>query len=103
MKSPVQSLYNWYRGVIRNPKYRWWVVLGTLVYLVSPIDVIPDFLPFAGQIDDALLVTILVSEVYQWIMDRVKASTDYEVASNDSSQSAANTGSTVDVEATPIK
>ena len=34
----------------------WLVVL--LVYLVSPIDLIPDFIPLLGYVDDALVVAI---------------------------------------------
>jgi uncharacterized membrane protein YkvA (DUF1232 family) len=29
---------------------------GTLLYLVSPIDVVPDWLPLAGQADDVMVV-----------------------------------------------
>ena len=59
MKFSVQSVYEWYRSTLRNPKYRWWVILGTLVYLVSPIDIAPDFLPIVGQLDDVFLLTII--------------------------------------------
>ena len=45
MNFSIQSVYNWYRETLRNPKYRWWIILGTLAYLVSPIDIAPDFLP----------------------------------------------------------
>lgn len=73
MKSPLQGLYDWYRATIRNPKYRWWIVLGTLAYLVLPFDIAPDFLPIIGQLDDALLVTLLFAEVSQVVIERVKA------------------------------
>ena len=63
MSFPLQSLYNWYRQTITNPKYRWWIIAGTLVYLLSPFDLAPDFIPMIGQIDDALLVTILATEL----------------------------------------
>jgi uncharacterized membrane protein YkvA (DUF1232 family) len=65
MKFPLFSLYNWYRGLIRNPQTRLWVILGTVVYLFSPLDVAPDIIPFAGQIDDFLLISILFSELLQ--------------------------------------
>ncbi len=36
-------------------------------YLVNPIDIIPDFIPFAGWIDDIVLVPMMVS----WIVSRL--------------------------------
>jgi len=30
------------------------------IYLASPVDLIPDFIPFVGLLDDALLVAIVV-------------------------------------------
>lgn len=65
MNFNINSLHNWYRSLLQNPKYRWWVVAASIVYLVSPIDLVPDFLPFAGLIDDTLIVSLLVSEVAQ--------------------------------------
>lgn len=69
----IQSLYNWYRNTIRNPKYRWWMILGTLLYIFSPFDIAPDFLPIIGQIDDVVVLTLLVSEVSQLLIDKAKA------------------------------
>ncbi|NJP11877.1 MAG: DUF1232 domain-containing protein [Leptolyngbyaceae cyanobacterium RU_5_1] len=41
-------LYNWYRNTLRHPKYRWWIILGTLLYLLSPVDISPDMFPILG-------------------------------------------------------
>jgi uncharacterized membrane protein YkvA (DUF1232 family) len=65
MNFNLQSLHNWYRSLLQNPKYRWWVVGASLVYLVSPIDLAPDFIPFVGLIDDTLIISLLVAEVTQ--------------------------------------
>jgi uncharacterized membrane protein YkvA (DUF1232 family) len=63
MNFNIHSLHNWYRSLLQNPKYRWWVVAASVIYLVSPIDLIPDFIPFAGLIDDTLIISALVAEV----------------------------------------
>ena len=34
------------------------ILAGTIIYVIAPIDVIPDFIPFIGQIDDSYLVAI---------------------------------------------
>jgi len=65
MKLSVTALYEGYRSLIRNPQTRWLVVLGTLAYLVSPLDFSPDLLPIAGQLDDVVLVTLLLTELLQ--------------------------------------
>lgn len=60
----------WYRQLLRNSKYRWVVLLGTLVYLVSPIDIAPDAIPILGWIDDGLIATIAITEISQILLDR---------------------------------
>jgi uncharacterized membrane protein YkvA (DUF1232 family) len=72
MKFNLQSLYGFYRNAIRNPKYRNWIILGTLVYVLSPFDISPDFFPLAGQIDDFLLLSIMLTEVSQIIVGNIK-------------------------------
>ena len=37
------------------------IMLATLAYVASPIDIIPDFLPFVGHLDDMILIPIGVS------------------------------------------
>ena len=74
MNISPSALYGWYRDTLRNPKYRLWIVAGTLVYLLSPIDIAPDFLPIVGQLDDLAIVALLVAELSQitieWFKDR---------------------------------
>lgn len=102
MNFSIQAVYNWYRNLLRNPKYRWWVILGTALYFISPIDIAPDFIPIVGELDDVFLLTLLVSEVSQLVIEGVKsrkANRDPNVANGSSS----NTADTVDVDAVPIK
>src|SRR4051794_22209180 len=36
---------------------------GLIAYLASPIDLVPDFVPIAGQLDDALVVALVLRAV----------------------------------------
>ena len=48
---------------VRHPQAPLWLKLGTLgvlLYLVSPIDLIPDFIPFVGLLDDIVLVPLAI-------------------------------------------
>lgn len=98
MNFSIQSVYNWYRGLLRNPKYRWWVILGTALYFVSPIDIAPDFLPIVGELDDIFLLTLLVSEVSQLVIEGVKAR-----KTNGNTKPDVTTPSTVDIDAVSVK
>ena len=97
MNFSIQSVYTWYRNVLRNPKYRWWVVLGTALYFLSPIDVVPDFFPIVGELDDVFLLTLLVSEVSQMLIEGFKERKASSAAKNPT------TTDTVDVDAISIK
>jgi uncharacterized membrane protein YkvA (DUF1232 family) len=83
----AESIYDWYRETIRNPKYRWWIILGTVAYILSPIDIAPDFIPVVGQLDDVLLMTLLVSEVSQVLIDRVKTMKGKDFATDEAAPS----------------
>jgi uncharacterized membrane protein YkvA (DUF1232 family) len=44
----------------RVPRRRKLLLLAAVAYLASPIDLVPDFIPVAGQFDDALVVALLL-------------------------------------------
>ncbi|MBE9010117.1 DUF1232 domain-containing protein [Pseudanabaenaceae cyanobacterium LEGE 13415] len=91
--------YDWYRNLVRSSKYRWLIIAGTLLYLFSPIDLLPDMIPVIGQIDDTVLLGLLVAEVSSMLMDRLKAQKGTTTATVDGKPAE----DTVEVEATTVK
>ena len=69
----TQVLYDKYRSLIRDSKYRWLIIIASALYILSPIDIAPDFLPIVGWIDDGVVMTLLVAEVSAILMERVKS------------------------------
>lgn len=48
------------------------LVLGaTLVYVVSPIDVVPDFVPGLGQLDDVIVVLLALHSILNRVDEEV--------------------------------
>jgi uncharacterized membrane protein YkvA (DUF1232 family) len=37
------------------------------VYLLSPIDLVPDFIPFVGYLDDVMLAAVLVDGILNYV------------------------------------
>ena len=60
--SSVTSLYK----MARDPEVPWQfkaVAVGALVYLISPIDAVPDLLPLVGLLDDVAVITAAVASL----------------------------------------
>lgn len=38
-------------------------IIGAIIYVVSPLDAVPDLIPMAGFIDDATVVGVVVNQV----------------------------------------
>lgn len=98
MKQLVEAFYAWYRNGLRNPKYRWLIIFGTLVYLLSPIDVSPDVFPIIGWIDDGILVGLLIAEVSQLL----QGAFNQPEATAQTAQANEEDGVVVDVDAQEI-
>jgi uncharacterized membrane protein YkvA (DUF1232 family) len=51
------------------------------LYLISPLDLIPDFIPLAGWLDDLVVIPLLVS----WIVSLLPHETDRRTTRGDGS------------------
>jgi uncharacterized membrane protein YkvA (DUF1232 family) len=63
-----------FKRLLRDPRVplRAKVALALLLpYLLSPFDLIPDFIPVAGQLDDAILVAATIAYVARQVGPRV--------------------------------
>ncbi len=64
-------------GDPRVPRSRKWMLLATGAYLAFPIDLIPDFIPVLGYLDDVILVPLgillAVRLIPPGLMDELRA------------------------------
>lgn len=95
MKQLVESFYTWYRQTLRHTKYRWVLIAGTLIYLFSPIDIAPDFIPILGWIDDGIVTTLLVTEVSGLMLEQLKRRQRNNVAADSNNPETAKATETV--------
>lgn len=58
-------------GDPRVPRRSKLVVGGTLLYLVSPLDVVPDFVPGLGQVDDVVVVLLAMHSLLNRIDESI--------------------------------
>ena len=100
MNFSLSSLYDWYRNAIRHPKYRWWVMLGTVIYLISPIDIAPDFIPILGQLDDVMLAGLLFTELSQMMIAKLQTRLENKNVATENTENPG--GETVDIDAETV-
>jgi hypothetical protein len=55
----------------RTPrKARWWLI-GLAIYIASPIDPIPDFIPVIGYLDEVIIVPLILIHIRRMIPQEV--------------------------------
>lgn len=72
---------------LRHPQAPGWLKWGTAaiaLYLVSPIDLIPDVLPFIGVMDDLVLVPLAI----RWLLKRLPPGMTEPAAKRSATKSA---------------
>jgi uncharacterized membrane protein YkvA (DUF1232 family) len=60
---------------LKHPQAPGWLklaVAGLLVYLISPVDLIPDMLPVAGVVDDLVLIPLAIGYLIRKLPAQVR-------------------------------
>ncbi|MBU4537049.1 MAG: DUF1232 domain-containing protein [Weeksellaceae bacterium] len=64
----------------RTPLSAKFLAALTVTYLLSPIDLIPDFIPVLGLLDDLIIVPLLITAtlklIPQYVLDDIKSKID---------------------------
>ena len=61
---------------LRHPAAPGWLklgVVGIVLYLLSPVDLIPDVLPVIGVMDDLVIVPLAIRWLYRRLPDALRA------------------------------
>lgn len=59
----MKSLFTFYYALkdSRTPWYAKLTALLSIIYLISPADILPDIIPLAGYVDDVIIVPFLMN------------------------------------------
>jgi len=65
----LPSLIRLYWRLLQDPRVSVWpklLLFGAFAYVVLPFDLIPDVIPFVGEIDDLMIVILAARWFVQW-------------------------------------
>ena len=65
----LPNLIRLYWRLLRDPRVYLWpkaLLVGALAYVAFPFDLIPDFIPFVGEIDDLVILVVAARWFIQW-------------------------------------
>ncbi|MEL7039050.1 MAG: YkvA family protein, partial [Cyanobacteria bacterium J06592_8] len=82
-RGPIKEVWGEVQGLVQmiaDPKVAWKeksIALAAIIYLVSPVDAIPDIIPIAGLADDFTIIMFAVNQLKDVIVKYI-GSKDYQ-------------------------
>jgi uncharacterized membrane protein YkvA (DUF1232 family) len=67
----------------RTPRSAKWMLGLAIAYLATPFDIIPDFIPVLGHLDDLIIVPALIFLAFKLVPDSVMADCRLKAKSGD--------------------
>lgn len=62
----LEVLQAWYKGTYKEiPKKSIIMIIASIIYFVSPLDLIPDFIVAAGYIDDMAVIAFTIKQIVE--------------------------------------
>ena len=54
---------DYFKGEFDISKVNLAIIIGCIIYVISPIDAAPDFIPFVGWLDDGTVVAFVLASI----------------------------------------
>lgn len=65
----IDMVKDYFKGEFDISKVDLAIIIGCIIYVVSPIDAAPDFIPFVGWLDDGAVVAFVLASVSSIVTD----------------------------------
>ncbi|QVK20866.1 DUF1232 domain-containing protein [Mycoplasmatota bacterium] len=63
LKMYIMMIYDYFRNDFKLTKKELSLIIAGIVYFVSPLDAVPDFIPVAGMIDDITVLSFVSKQL----------------------------------------
>lgn len=60
----IKMIKDYWKGDFKITKKDLAIIIAAIVYVANPIDVVPDFIPIVGFLDDASVVGFVIQKLY---------------------------------------
>ena len=59
----IDMVKDYFKGEFDISKVNLAIIIGCIIYVISPIDAAPDFIPFVGWLDDGTVVAFVLASI----------------------------------------